>query len=160
MCKSAIFNYECNSFEQRTSSPEFELFKSIHLDISDYSYLWHLAKKYPHKLYQCYAVGKYLAEPMNQDEELCEFCGRIFVNKLDHRLTACENYTEMRENFWSCIVNTFPCQFSVFLFNLENADFIKTLLGAPLNAITLNEEDYVKFLLVSLDFVYNCLSLT
>ena len=160
MCKSAIFNYECNSFEQRTSSPEFELFKSIHLDISDYSYLWHLAKKYPHKLYQCYAVGKYLAEPMNQDEELCEFCGRIFVNKLDHRLTACENYTEMRENFWSCIVNTFPCQFSVFLFNLENADLIKTLLGAPLNAITLNEEDYVKFLLVSLDFVYNCLSLT
>ena len=99
ICKDAVVKVEHDDFNKRTQSEEFDLFKSTHLDISDFSYLWYLSRQFPHLLEKCFLVARYLAEPVTNTELLCEFCGRFYKDRVLHAVTNCENYSVIGTSF-------------------------------------------------------------
>ena len=122
--------------------------------------MWHLGKLLPHKLSVCFSVAKYIAEPINDSEILCEFCGRIFKDTVLHRIIDCEQMHVRREKFWCDIVNNFPCMFGMWLHNLDSERLIGIMLGAPLDPIVISQvskEDHLRFLVLSLDMIYSCM---
>ena len=160
ICKTAISNIEINAYDERTRDEEFSVFKSFHTDITDYCYLWYVGKLFPHKLSMCFLVAKYIAEPVNDTEILCEFCGRIFMDTVLHRILDCELMQVRREQFWCDIVNNFPCLFGMWLHNLDSERLIRIMFGAPLDDVVKSEvsnQDYLRFLVLSLDMIYSCI---
>jgi exonuclease III len=157
ICKSAINNVEQSNYDSRTGTDEFERFISIHPDIFEFSWLWHLCKAYPQKLQKCFVIASYIAQP-SKDVILCEFCGRLIYDQLEHFATVCDKTLCARENFWSKVTNIFPVQFSAYLNNLDEKSLLDTMLGAQLGCY-ISEEQYTIFLLMCIDLMFDLLLL-
>ena len=158
--KHAINNFELNSFEARTESHDLDIFKSIHCDISDFNYLWYMSKQFPHLSDKCFLIAAYLVEPANDMELLCEFCGRFYSDKVLHSVTICDLYIMLRDSFWAEIINSFPCAFSAHIYNLEDLELLKCMLGAPLENVPITAHEYVYFLVLSVNVISQTLTLS
>ena len=156
ICKSKIVNIELNSYKDRTTSTEFDLFHAIHPDITDFTGVWYFAKSYRHKLDKCFLIAKHLAEPCNDNHILCEFCGRMYKDTLVHKVMICDRNVHNFQTFWEHVTNECPVELGVYLHNLDDISQLQTMLGAPLD-VDLTEEEYNKFFTLSVDLIASCL---
>jgi hypothetical protein len=135
-------------------------FISIHPDIFDFSWMWHLCKVYPQKLQKCFVIARYIAEP-NKDVILCDsvwilwtidlwpagaFCPSVWQNILCKR-----EFLEFSYKSISC-----PIQFL-----LEQSKWKITIGYYAWCSIGLlhSEEQYTIFLLMCIDLVFDLLFL-
>ena len=89
-----------------------------------------MARDKPHLKEKCFRVAKIIACPINTNTLLCEFCGKIFHDLLEHYVCNCCHTILERDIFWNIITDTLDVQTAVTLFHLDDKAFVNTLLGA------------------------------
>ena len=145
---------EVKAFNDRTDGDnDFKRFKAVHQDIHKPNKLWYFARANPNKLKQCETVAKYIAESVNIDSVyLCEFCGRLYYDKLTHFSTVCSATEDIQSTFWNLVVNNYPVEVSVCLSNLNNEEFVETLLGAN-SHVSLDDKVYNELYTLFIEFI-------
>ena len=103
---------------------------------------WLLAKEYPKHLLEITNVirllcgsykisGKRISNPVVYTD-VCDICGKRFVNHVDHGLLHCSASYDERENLWNWLV--------VYSVALSDSDFILTILGQNRETLGVNNE--------------------
>ena len=134
------------------NDPDFARFHDIHPDIHRPSPEWRVAKSYPHMLETCLKVGKVIADPPQQDPLLCEYCGNVFVDKMEHYVCNCPHTSDEREQFWNIMNNEADIELAAFLFSVSDNELINILLGAPCRYLD-NIKSHTDFLRISINYV-------
>ena len=79
-------------------APDFARFRLIHPDIYTPSPVWTTAKNYPSMKDKYFQVAKVIAPPM-KIYYICEFCGKIFQDRLEHHVYHCGHTNNERDTF-------------------------------------------------------------
>ncbi len=107
----------------------FYLFKSIHPVIEPHR-AWCLAKSFPSSREDAKYVIDMCCVIVNTDYELlCEKCGLLYYNIVEHLLVSCDLTRDKREDFWRDIISINPIEFSVYMDNLTASEFVCTVLS-------------------------------
>ena len=101
--------------------PDFDRFKRIHPDIFLISPVWRVAREKPHMLEKCLKVAKVIASGDSQDLLLCEFCGRLFRDRVVHYACVCSHTALIRETFWDIVNNEQPIELAVFFYLMKTS---------------------------------------
>ena len=120
---------------------------------------WVLAKEYPNHLLEITNVvrllcgsykirGKRISNPVVYTD-ICDICGKRFVNPVNHALLRCSASYDVRENLWNWIVDSFAVEQTVYLVALSDLDFVLIILGQNRETLGLNNELRKSFLLKS-----------
>ena len=132
------------------ADPDFSRFARVHPDCFVPSILWVAAQQIPNSLGVFYNSVTLLTTPSENVDFLCDGCGQLSEDKLEHRVVSCPVHTMHREAFWDFINNHCPIELAAHLNNLEDMVFVDTLLGAPLGVpqedLYLCDKAYVIFL--------------
>ena len=131
---------------------DFRRFHCIHPDIHTPNPVWKVAKSNSSMLETCLLVAKIVACPIGVDDILCEFCGKLFKDKVEHYVCLCSRTSEERDGFWDTVNNRLSIDMAGYLYNLEDSDFINILLGGPCGLFQ-NDESHIEFLKVSYYFL-------
>ena len=148
VAETEIVNYN----EMTQDDHDFKRFKRIHPNINLPSPIWRVARENPSMLSKCYTVAKVIANPCADEAFLCEFCGRLFTDKIEHYVCDCNYTQEERDTFWDILYNTYPISVSTALFNMSDSDMVDILLGGPFNAIT-DMKDHIHFMTIAINFI-------
>jgi hypothetical protein len=70
----------------------------------------------------------------------CKYCGRAFLDHIDHYFHSCTKYQEKREYFWFLVINTCSVELSAHLYNLSDRDMSCVILGQQ-PAISVSENE-------------------
>ena len=155
-----VQNKDCEQFYERTrEDTDFYRFHHIHPDISKPSPVWRVARDYPYMLDICLKVAQIIATPPKDEELLCEYCGCIFKDWVVHYACHCSHTQEEQEYFWNIIDNHAEINLTVFLYNIEDSDFVNILLGGPCHLFD-NVQCHSEFLKISLNFITRILDKT
>jgi exonuclease III len=155
---NVVFNLkeaEVNMFDTRTANDDdFSRFRAVQCDIHEPNIVWNVARAKPHMLDKCRVVVKYIANPNSAYHILCEYCGVFFTCSLTHLSTQCCSSENIRNEFWDNVTNTFPIEVAAVLYNMDDVQFVNTILGAAL-PFRLNDIVSEQLLITFINFVYN-----
>ena len=128
----SISSKEISTFtEVPKYDPDFKRFIRIHPDITcPFSY-WYVARNHPYMLDKCIKASKVIAHPPQDDNILCEHCGRFFQDAAYHYITQCSSTNEHRDRFWDKIHNSMSVELAAYLLNIEDHQLVVIILGAP-----------------------------
>lgn len=87
---------------------------------------------------------------------LCQICNVQTTDKIVHLVSECAATTELRTKY-VCAISCFGIEFVSEILQLDESMFTMKLMGAPL-APLLDNNDNKDFLLISFQFISDCLS--
>jgi hypothetical protein len=77
----------------------------------------------------------------------CEYCGRSVKDQLEHYIVSCEKYEDVRESYWSVIINQTTVGFSTYLYNQPDSGLVEIMLGKQIpEEVGVSQEMYELFL--------------
>ena len=83
----------------------------------------------------------------SNDDKICIYCDKIFLDHLDHYFHECNKYTGTREHFWTLVINICTVELSSYLYNLPDSDLSCVMLGQKPNCST-TESECLNFLVL------------
>ena len=132
-CQTQIKLHEKTAYEARIEhDEEFTRFRKVQTDIAKPNEIWNIAKCNKNAHEKCYSVAKLLCTPYAKSLYLCEYCGRLYCDAIEHFCCVCDKTEQIRERFWSQVTNDFEIEICVYLNNLNDFEFTCALLGANL----------------------------
>jgi len=128
--KENVYSIEENLWRERlVNDDDFQLFRIIHPNIKPHK-AWAVAKSFP----EFRSDAKYVVDlcsivRYDNRQLLCDKCGILYQNIIEHLLVSCDRTRDKRDEFWQDIINIDPIDFSVHMDNLSSTDFICTVLS-------------------------------
>ncbi|CAG2245958.1 unnamed protein product [Mytilus edulis] len=115
--------------ERISNDSDFNFFKLIHPVIKLHK-AWIIAKRYPDlRVASKYIIDLCAIVRIEAEQLLCEKCGKLFTNVLEHILCSCDFVLDYRNEMWRDIININPIQFSVYMDSLSSLEFTATILS-------------------------------
>ena len=155
----SLIQHERDLYHQRTSTDsDFSRFSKVHPDCFTPSLAWVAASEIPRSLELFSFLVKLTVEiPTQYEVTLCESCGLLFNDTLQHRVTSCCRFSSERESFWTFITDNFPIDVHVALHNMEDDELIEAMLGAPTVFVenTLKDNTYWIFMYRCAVYLYS-----
>ncbi len=119
--------YYTDSILSAESSKNVELFLDAHRDITKPHPAW-LAMQTCHTgRPQLFFLARLCT--VRGLGQSCEHCVTDTADLVQHLVTVCPHFVDIREYYWMVMVNEFPVEVSRLLFNLSDEDFMNTALG-------------------------------
>ena len=97
-------------------------------------------------------TAKLICRVSNDNHILCEFCGRLYVDKLEHFAWNCYKTREDKNLYWNFLINDFDVSISAHMFSLENDEFVDCLLGANME-IDIEEAVDERLMFLNMNFL-------
>ena len=120
---------EINWLQRMSADDNFNFFRQIHRHIEPHK-AWTVARNVPH----LQAASKYVIDlcaiVRNEEEPLlCERCGGLFINIIEHIMVSCLITKGLRDDMWRDIINIDPIEFSVFVDSIDSLRFAASILA-------------------------------
>ena len=137
---------------------DFTRFTKAHPDPTIPSPIWRVAYSHPHMLQRCFQAAKALAYPHIWDTGiLCEYCGIVTMDYLEHYTLSCTHTSDERDTMWQIITNSLDVEISAYLNNLPDEEFLVILLGGP-GCVLTDIKTHVAFMVISVNFLSKVLN--
>ena len=103
-------------------------------------------------LANCLEVSKIIASPPNRENILCEFCGKIFQDYVEHYVCNCTKTMVERETYWEIINNTQDLDVACYLHNISDDKLVDIMLGGPCSMFT-ELDSHIELLVTCINFL-------
>ncbi|CAC5368390.1 unnamed protein product [Mytilus coruscus] len=141
--------------ERISNDSDFNFFKLIHPVIKLHK-AWIIAKRYPDlRVASKYIIDLCAVVRIEVEQLLCEKCGKLFSNVLEHILYSCDFVLDYRNEMWRDIININPIWFSVYMDSLSSLEFTATLLSCDTKYELDGDEFSIVFSKLCVQNVYN-----
>ena len=54
---------------------------------------------------------------------LCEYCGKMFSDELQHLACSCDKMQDLQDQFWQRLIDEFDINISVYMFAVDDETF-------------------------------------
>ena len=151
--KENVYSTEANFWRDRlVNDDDFQLFRIIQPNIKPHK-AWTVAQSFS----EFRSDAKYVVElcsmvRYDNRQLLCDKCGKLYQNIIEHLLVSCDRTRDKRDDFWQDIINIDPIDFSVYMDNLSSIDFICTVLSCD-TTYELDQDELLLFSKMCLHYV-------
>ncbi len=140
---------------------DFIRFKNI---VDVYCFPGWTAAKTISELYNAYFLAKVVTCVPQTEQRLCTNCNLNFIDTIQHFVISCSCNNELRDSFWTKILDTFGIETFVYLDNMYNNnnhdELLHVILGnrpdALMNCFDYDNSDSNVFTNICAKFVRDC----
>ena len=119
-------------------------FLRIHNDLEPHV-CYELIKSHMNIRKQMLNIVKLCAFPEQSEQCLCNECGLIYTDTVEHYIMRCQRLVDIRADTWDCILDEVTCQTEVMILNLSDERTLDTLLSNN-NHIFIEKESHANFI--------------
>ena len=141
---SNIYTFENKELYQRMNTDsDFCRFISVHSSIKP-GVVW-TSPKSSTDLNNAYYVAKMLTCVPQDCAKICDKCAKTFTDIIYHSIIECNSTSNLRDQFFDNIINSFDLNVYVTLDNMHGETFLETLFGKPSFSEILDEQEEQNF---------------
>ena len=133
LVKDSVQINEQKKWEEGLQLKNIVRFRNVQPDLHC-NIIYHVMSRHISKKKKFMRIIHMLSLPEEFDNEMmCDLCGSILVDPVEHVLMRCTQLNSIRDVFWDDLLNMFGVEFESDLFNRSDNDIIEIFLGKHWN---------------------------
>lgn len=131
LVRTAVRRWSEQLLTTKLSQPKYRRFEMIRGGVFGVNAIWTLEHRTRGRRQHLRDLARLNCVVHDTKTYACTHCDRAYTDILNHLFHHCVAYREAREYFWALIVNTCEVPISAYLYNLEEIELTRVMLGKP-----------------------------